>query len=194
METENIQNDFWQNAQTLEALCELNARYIEGEVDFSPTYGGPLDEESGPLIPYLAALNRSGFFTITSQPGEDDGHSKQRALVDGFASEETAQRIERLSLVSDLYILTSPPGRYNGCTMPITTDLFRPYSWAGAVHLEDETGLFLEIPHIEKYCGSVQGLREAWYVCVIDLCWGRKDYLWRILTDELCVTLEPHDS
>jgi hypothetical protein len=40
----------------------------------------------------------------------------------------------------------------------------------------------------------VRRLREAWSVCVIDLCWGRKDYLWKVLTDELCVKLNPHEG
>ncbi len=101
----------WAEAQSFNELCQLRAQLIEGE-NF-------LEAESTPLIPYLAALNRAGLLTTCSQPGEDRGHSKQRAFVSGLASKEIAERIERLSLCSDLYIMTTPPGHHpNGCRMP----------------------------------------------------------------------------
>ncbi|MGH9971900.1 MAG: DUF6919 domain-containing protein [Pyrinomonadaceae bacterium] len=108
----NTSNEaLWHEASTFDELCELNARFIEGEIDFSPTYGaGSLDDESKPLISYLAALNRAGFFTTCSQPGEDHRHSKQRAFVDGLALKDTALRIERISLTSDLYVMTTEAG------------------------------------------------------------------------------------
>lgn len=197
MENGNTAARLWREAKTFEELCELNARFIEGDIDFSPIYGASsLDEESKPLILYLAALNRAGLLTTCSQPGEDDGHSKQRAYLQGLALKETAQRIERLSLTSDLYIMTAEPGHYNGCMMPITIDIFRPHSWAGAASLDDETGVFSDVLGFEEHCGegAVRGLREAWEVCVIDLCWGHDHYLWGVLADELCVMLNPHEG
>ena len=197
MESENAAERLWREAKTFEELCEINARFIEGDIDFSPIYGASsLDDESKPLVPYLAALNRAGFLTTCSQPGEDDGHSRQRACVQGLALEETALRIERLSLTSDLYIMTAEPGRYNGCMMPITIDFFRPHSWAGSASLDDETGVFNDVLGFEKHCGegAVRGLREAWEVCVIDLSWGRERYLWDVLANELCVMLNPHED
>jgi hypothetical protein len=185
----------WREAETFEELCELNARFVEGEIEFSPTYGaGSLDDESKPLIPYLAALNRAGFLTTSSQPGEDRGHSKQRAFVDGLALKETALRIERLSMFSDLYIMTTEPGRFNGCMMPITIDEFRPHSWGGAASLDDENGIFTEVMNFQENCNerAMQHLSQAWEVCVIDLCWGRSEYLWNQLANELCVMLNPH--
>lgn len=189
---EGAQRDPWRDAGTFGALCELNARFIEGEMDSSPTHGGPLDEESGPLVPYLAALNRAGFLTTDSQPGEDLGHSRQRAYVDGLTNVEMTRRIERLALVSDLYVVVVAPGASGGAMLPVTTDLFRPHSWGGFMSPDEETGVFHEVLGFEECCGPVRGLREAWSVCVIDLCWGRKEYLWRVLTDELCVKLNPH--
>ena len=187
----------WGEASKFAELCELNARFIEGEIDFCPTCGaGSLDDESKEIIPYLAALNRAGFLTTCSQPGEDHGHSRQRAFVDGLALKDTAMRIERMSLFTDLYVMSAEPGHYNGCMMPVTTDVFRPHSWAGAASLDDETGIFMEVLHFEKYCSesAMQELSQAHQICVIDLCWGRTDYLWTQITNELCVMLNPHEG
>jgi hypothetical protein len=98
----------WQKASSLTELCELSAQFIEGKIKFCPTYCAEnVDEESAPLTDHLAALNRAGLLTNCSQPGMDQGHSKQRAFVTGLASEELAVRIERLSLTTDLYICVS---------------------------------------------------------------------------------------
>lgn len=197
MKSEKDAERLWRDAKNFEELCELNARFIEGDIDFSPTHGASsLDEESKPLLMYLTALNRAGILTLCSQPGEDYGHSKQRAYLDGLALKETASRLDRLSLTSDLYIMTTEPGRYKGCMMPVTIDGFRPHSWGGAATLDDETGIFPEVLHFEKYCGesAMQELREAYQVCVIDLCWGRERYLWDVLADEFCVMLNPHEG
>lgn len=187
----------WREAKTFEELCELNAQYVEGEIDFSPTYGAPsLDSESKPLIPYLAALNRVGLLTTCSQPGVDRGYYKQRAFLDALTRKETAMRLEKLSITSDLYVMTAEPGHYNGCMMPITIDDFRPFSWGGAASLDDETGIFTDLQTFEEHCGetAMQELSEVWEVCVIDLSWGRERYLWDVLANEFCVMLEPHED
>jgi hypothetical protein len=197
MKNEKDAERLWREAKSFEELCELNARFIEGEIDFSPTTGASsLDEESKLLVTYLAALNRAGILTTCSQPGEDQGHSKQRAFVDGLALKETALRLNRLSMTSDLYIMTNEPGHYNGCMMPITIDEFRPHSWGGASHLDDETGMFPDALHFGEYCSesAMKELREVWEVCVIDLSWGRERYLWDVLANEFCVMLNPHEG
>lgn len=187
---------FWREAETFAELCELNARFIEGEIDFSPTYGGDLEAESKPLIPYLAALNRAGLLTTCSQPGVDYGHSKQRAFVDGLAQKDTALRVERLSMISDLYVMTAEPGRFHGCRMPITIDDFRPHSWGGDASLDEENGIFTDVLAFQEYCNdrAMHQLSQASEVCVIDLCWGRVGYLWTQLANELCVMLDPHED
>jgi hypothetical protein len=197
MKTEKDAERLWREAKSFEELCELNAQFIEGEIDFSPTYGASsLDEESKPLLTYLAALSRAGILTTCSQPGEDHGHSKQRAYLDGLVLKETAERLDRLSMTSDLYIMTTEPGHYKGCMMPITIDEFRPHSWGGAASLDDETGIFTEVLGFKEYCSesAMQELSEAWEVCVIDLCWGRERYLWDVLANEFCVMLNPHEG
>ena len=180
----------FKEAKTFKDLCEINAQFVEGPDN--------LQSESKPLIPYLAALNRAGLLTTCSQPGEDRGHSKQRAFVDGLASKEVALRIERLSLCSDLYIMTAEPGHYKGCMMPVTIDEFRPHSWSGEASLDEDTGIFTDVLQLQEQEGCSESvmreLLEAWEVQVIDLCWGRTDYLWNVLANELCVMLNPHEG
>jgi hypothetical protein len=187
----------WQKALSFAELCELSAQFIEGKIKFCPTYCAEnVDEETAPLADYLAALNRAGLLTDCSQPGMDQGHSKQRAFVTGLASEEVAARIERLSLTTDLYICVSRPGESNGCRMPVTIDVFRPYSWAGEAAIDEENGSFAELHSYERICSgdALRELNQACYVTIIDLSWGRTDYLWNELAKELCFLMEPHDE
>lgn len=136
----------WRDASTFAELCDLNARFMYGDIKFIPGYGAEsLDEESKPIAVYLAAFNRAGFLTDCSQPGLDEGHSKQRACVTGLASESTALKIQRLSLTTDLYICVSYPGANDGCRMPVTIAYFRPCTWAGAVGADETTGEFYAV-------------------------------------------------
>ena len=91
--------------------------------------------------------------------------------------------------------MTTEPGRYKSCMMPLTIDVFRPHSWGGAAGL-DETGVFSEVLGFEEHCGenAMQELSEAWAVCLIDLCWGRDRYLWDVLANEFCDMLNPHEG
>ncbi|TXS22417.1 hypothetical protein EAO70_06030, partial [Streptomyces sp. adm13(2018)] len=65
------------------------AGWLEGRV---PNWPGYLSDEFGAeeengarhLVPVLVTLNRAGFVTVGSQPGEVDGRYRQRASVDGI--------------------------------------------------------------------------------------------------------------
>jgi|GEM_PF-1429511 len=61
----------WKSARTVADLGELMALWLEGEIASRPGYQprfGP-DEETGHLVPTLAALCRAGYVTTCSQPG-----------------------------------------------------------------------------------------------------------------------------
>ncbi len=86
----------WRSAQTVADLGALMALWLEGDLRSWPGYmpGCGPDEETAHLVPSLAALNRAGFLTIASQPGEAGvGHDgswwEQRAAVEGFVSDRT---------------------------------------------------------------------------------------------------------
>lgn len=84
----------WRSAHTIADLGQLMARWLEGDLKSWPGYQagyGP-DDETRRLIPTLAALNRAGYLTTDSQPGEmgpgfDGSWFCQRAAVSGFVAD-----------------------------------------------------------------------------------------------------------
>lgn len=163
MTTEKRQQMEWGDAQSFGDLCELMARFLEGEGDEAPGCG-PVEAETKALIPYLSAFNRVGFLTMCSQPGELSPEWRQRAFVDGFALEETARRIARLALFTDLHIVAAPPGYSVGFHTPVIVRDFMPHGWSGFT-------TFDEIEFFAEACSAqtVAELRCAWSVSVIDL-------------------------
>jgi hypothetical protein len=80
--------DRWHAGRTIADLGELTAQWLEGSIASGPWYGGRPEDETTPLIPVLAAVNRAGFVTDFSQPGEklDEDGCAQRASVGGFTT------------------------------------------------------------------------------------------------------------
>jgi hypothetical protein len=83
--SEDLTDPRWAAAVTLGQLGELVAEWLEGRIA-APIYGEGPAPETAALIPALAHLNRSGFVTLDSQPGEIDDHWAQRAAVSGYSS------------------------------------------------------------------------------------------------------------
>src|SRR6059058_4543261 len=105
----------WASANTLEDLANLTARWLEGDLDSQPGYQphhGP-DNETVSLIPTLARLNRAGFLTSNSQPGNSecvgyDGATwAQRAVVDGWVSPGLAEGLVAAARDAGLIVVTN---------------------------------------------------------------------------------------
>jgi hypothetical protein len=87
----------WAGANSLTDLCGLTARWLTGDIASQPGYApgfGP-DDESASLIETLVMLNRAGYLTAGSQPGErgpgvDGATWSLCAAVTGYATPETA--------------------------------------------------------------------------------------------------------
>lgn len=186
MSTESLKQVGWGSARSFEELCELMARFLEGNGDEAPG-SGPVEEETRPLIPYLSALNRAGFLTTCSQPGELSAEWRQRAFVEGFALEEEARRIARLSLFTDLHIVAVPPGYSAGFHTPVVVREFMPHGWSGFSSFE-------EIRFFAEECSptAIADLRRAWSISAIDLKWGRSEHLWEKLAQALVFSERPH--
>jgi len=174
--------DVWRNATTFLELCELNARFIEGDLKCHPDCcGDGLDSESEPIAKYLAAFSRAGFLTTVSQPGESSPDYKQRAFVEGFVSERVALRLERLDLISSLYVIVAQPGVNTGNGIAVTVDGFRKVTETGHVVWE------YALQEFEEMCSEegLNALKSGYYACIIDLKWGRENYLWETVAQEL---------
>lgn len=98
----------WRTARTLLDLGEPMARWLEGVITYQPGHGGDgHGPETDPLVAVLAAVNRVGYVTTFSQPGEIVGDWYQRAAVDGFCDEATATRIYDGVLETDVPLQTN---------------------------------------------------------------------------------------
>lgn len=184
--------DPWKSARTLADLGNLTARWLEGELPDVPGYDGPPDEETLPLVPVLATLNRAGYVTICSQPGEtgpgyDGALWEQRAAVEGFADDTLVLRLIIAAAAAGLAVIHHNPARRArrwtrcGQMLPVTRRNGKDYTWFGAhpsrLNLSDDwTG------YGSCHPDAVDAVLNAWQVTVIDPEWGRNDLLWEVLS------------
>lgn len=173
----------WKTAKTFEDLCELSAQWLEGKFENSLTYEGGPDPETEPLIPFLVRMNRSGFYTTFSQPGEGSSESgnAQRATLHCHTGEELARRLYSLGLETELLVLAYPPGYDSDVQVPITVDGFQPFTWHGMTDGQSEREEYRNQLTKDAY----HSLLTSWQVVLIDPTWGRKEYLWDRLTEVL---------
>jgi hypothetical protein len=166
----------WLEAKTLEELGELTARWVEGTLPYYPFYGDAVDPETEPLRERLVHFNRNGLVTTFSQPAEplDEEGFAQRACVEAYAREGLAKRLAALGLYTDLLVLIFPADVSWGYRIPITLSEFRPFTWCGS------NGGREELESLKGYLSAdaADSLSSAWQVIIIDLQWGREDYLW----------------
>lgn len=66
-------NQRWYEASTYREVLDLNRAFIRGELKTTVYHGGPLCDETTPLIPNLLSLHDYGILTHAGQPHQDDG-------------------------------------------------------------------------------------------------------------------------
>ncbi len=205
--------ELWLATRSLSELGELTASWLEGRIGYLTSGATPQpDDEIWALVPALAAVNRAGFVTDSSQPGQPAGARSpgwiQRAAVTGFCDYDTKNRIAALGLKTDLVALASPPGAEFDLSMTaINARLFK-MDWvvrmSGAhvcVSSNGERGVShvggrLDDAYIDRVYGGevhpdgVRALHEAWQVAIVDPVWGRNDLLWPRLVEALTDLLE----
>lgn len=162
----------WQQADSVPQLRELTAQFIEGTLRARPSYGAAtVATETADLTEVLAAINRGGLLTDSSQPGENAEGWVQRAWVSGYADEAVVDALLGSCLATDLLVLALAPGALEGARVCISRDAARESTWAGA--FDDPMEMYAN--------GSVElvgQLADLWCVDVIDPVWGRNDLLW----------------
>lgn len=89
----------WRHATTLQDLAALTAQWFDGWSDDHPGHWGPPDAETAPLRTVLAAINRAGLLTISSQPSTvvidnpQRGLLVQRAALEALTDRGTAEEV-----------------------------------------------------------------------------------------------------
>lgn len=92
----------------------------EGRILHQPGYGDPEPGETGPdqetlaLVPVLAACNRAGFVTCSSQSGQHPDPAtgwEQRAAVEGFCDPAAWARLGPAAFAVGLTVVAHDPAR-----------------------------------------------------------------------------------
>jgi hypothetical protein len=179
----------WVAARTLSDLGELTARWLEGTLSALPggAYRGGPDEETSPLVPVLAALNRAGCVTLQSQPGADgpafDGRRwRQRAAVMCLTDRAGLHRLTRTARDTGL-LLTAHRADRSGPARDILVT-----TWGGKENTS--FGGRLRRSHLRReYTGchrdAVGAVLDAHQVTLVDPQWGRDTLLWPCLAEPL---------
>jgi hypothetical protein len=111
----------------------------------------------------------------------DEEGFAQRACVEAYACERLAKRLAALGLYTDLLVLIFPADVSWGYQIPITLSEFQPFTWCGS------NGGQQELESLKEYLSedAMDSLSSAWKVIIIDLQWGREDYLWKHVHEAL---------
>lgn len=181
----------WRSANTVADLGQQMARWLEGDLKswpgYQPNYGP--DDETRRLIPTLAALNRAGYLTTCSQPGEmgpgfDGAWWCQRAAVCGFVSDR-ALLAQLLLAAADNALLTVVSGgqeTYWPEPIPVTTRNSEAHTVFGA-HLGRQD-LRTMWPAVSG--GAFSAVEEAWQVAIIVPDFGASgERMWPVLATAL---------
>jgi hypothetical protein len=178
----------WTTATSLADLGELTARYLSGEADASPTYGGPPNAETAEILEPLLALNHAGLVTHWSQPGVPTEGWQQRASVVGYCTPDLAIRLAESCRTAGLdTTVIAPSDRPRWRTsfarrVPVSLRNGEEFTWLGAVEsthaLRRDWGWALAPT-------GLAALLDACEFTVHDPEWGRKDLLWDTLTREI---------
>lgn len=177
----------WKSAKSVAELGQLMADWLEGRVRTWPGYCDTKpDPETRHLVPVLVRLNRAGFVTTQSQPGEEPtrGHDgrmwRQRAFVEGWvADRRLGDRIRSAASRAGLIIFD---GQSGGREVIVTEADGQPCAGFGRP-LSNRRMIGYEWPGVGR--DAVRELHDATRLTLIDPQWGRDNLLWPTLTNAL---------
>lgn len=94
--------------KTFEDLIEENIRFLKGEVGATCYHGGPICDETIPLVDDLITLNKLGFYSTCGQPAVREKNCQQRPFIEGLMQ----NRLDLLKFIrylqdNDLYYMIS---------------------------------------------------------------------------------------
>ncbi len=167
------------------------AGWLEGRIIGSPVCPAGPDEETLPLVPVMARLNRRGWVTTMSQPGyrgesEDGRPWEQRACVEGWISsaDPLLPRVIRAARAAGLLVTAHGAGRAVGPRGGL------PVSRWGTESLTGVGGRYGRLRRRSEWRGigrraHRQLAREGVVLAVVDPVWGRDDVLWSVLDEAI---------
>lgn len=176
----------WKTASTLPELGEVTAQWLEGRLASQPGYQpnyGP-DEETLPHVGTLAAINRAGLVTGSSQPGEvgigwDGAWYEQRAAVEGLVAADgrllrrLVAAAESAGLLVVVHDRLDAPG--TGAVPVTTRNTETVTAFGGALSRSDLRLLWQGFPRAQSLAA------EAVQLTLVDPHWGPSSRLWDVL-------------
>lgn len=184
----------WRDARSIGELGGAMAGWLEGRIKSWPGCSAGPDDETLPLVPALARLNRRGWVTTMSQPGylgmADDGRPwEQRACVEGWiaAGDPMLPRVIRAARAAGLLVTAHGAGRSVGPRNGL------PVSRWGTESLTGVGGRYGRLRRRSEWRGigrmAQRELRhEGVVLAVVDPVWGRDDVLWALLDEAMDCT------
>ncbi|MFD8226887.1 DUF6919 domain-containing protein [Streptomyces massasporeus] len=177
----------WRDVRSIDELGGAMAGWLEGRIASQPGCSAGPDEETAPLVPVLARLNRRGFVTTCSQPGETgpayDGQPwEQRAAVEGWIScrNPLLGPLIRRARGAGLIVTAYGPGRSIGPRRGLTVTRWGDEAHTGFGGRPRRFQRHAEMPGIGR--GARTELRRHGVaLAVIDPVWGRDTRLWPLL-------------
>jgi hypothetical protein len=165
--------------QTYEDILAYYKDLLTGKLTDSP--GGPLDEETIDILPYLLKINSYGVVSVCSQPGLDDEVTKQRAFITFYITSELYNNIKSkldslvlLDFSIHAYKYEDLSEEFGGDCIVVTledneevTHIYPQYK------LEDLDILTSASPPEE----AEAVLKDLYQIHIIDETWGRKDLI-----------------
>ncbi|WP_329595885.1 hypothetical protein OG195_44770 (plasmid) [Streptomyces sp. NBC_01362] len=172
----------WKAARTLPDLGSLAAAWWEGSVRHLP--GHRAGHRPHPLLAdhtaVLAAANRTGFLAVAAQAGLADGTVRQRAAVQGFATDpvlirrlvDVAENAGLKIVLNDFLDAQHGPG--DGITVT-THDGQAVNVFGEALGLDDIKAMWPRLPH------AVEAVAPALQITLTDPEFGPRSLLWDTL-------------
>lgn len=166
----------WQQCTDLETACELTAQWLDGKRHYVPGYmAAQPAKETGPISAKLAEINRLGFLTTDSQPGEPllDGQG-QRAYVTGYCSERTAAFLSAFLVGTELVLMWYSPEASGQAQICVSMDDYEGFTHLG-ISFDGEYVLEEYTQEANKTLAGI--IKECWELQIFDPVWGRNDRL-----------------
>lgn len=180
----------WRDARSIGDLGGAMAGWLEGRIASQPGCSTGPDEETLPLVPALARMNRRGYVTTMSQPGDggtaaDGRWWEQRAAVEGWIScrNPLLGPFIRQARAAGLIVSAYGPGRAVGPSRGLTVSRCGDDPRTGAGGRQRRTGL----PWIGRHARRELALHGV-ALAVIDPVWGRDSVLWPVLDEVIGYT------
>lgn len=174
----------WKNVQTLDDVAELTALWLDGDSTFYPYWlSSRPAEETQSIITPLIDLNRSGFWTNSSQPGVvneiEEEPLKQRNFVTGRIHRSNLFKVSTVLLHTNMIYLTSLGKE---ASIPASLKGYFPTSFVGKFHNLEDPNEYNILANATS-TDFVDYLKtETVEIHVLDPVWGRNDVLLPTLT------------